>query len=56
MDDKNNVSSPDRDRINMKENYEVEYWTSKFGVNREKLKEAVDAVGTSPEEVEKYLK
>ncbi|MDB4902193.1 MAG: hypothetical protein JWQ63_1474 [Mucilaginibacter sp.] len=56
MDNKRNVGSPDRDRINIHENYEVEYWTKEFGIDREELKKAVDAAGTSAEAVRKYLK
>jgi hypothetical protein len=42
--------------INMHEYYEIEYWTNKFGINREVLQKAVDAVGNSVDEVRKYLK
>jgi hypothetical protein len=31
-------------------------WSDKFGVSRGKLKEAVNAVGTSAKKVEAYLK
>lgn len=31
----------------MGEDYEVAYWTDKFGVSRERLQTAVDAVGNS---------
>jgi hypothetical protein len=47
--------SPDRERINIKENYEVEYWTKAFGVHAEYLKKAVASVGNSTVEVRKYL-
>lgn len=40
----------------MSEDYEVEYWTKKFGVSRDKLQQAVDAAGHSAKAVEKYLK
>lgn len=56
MDDKKNTGSPDSKRINIHENYEVEYWTKEFGVTAEKLKQAVAAVGTSAEAVREYLK
>ena len=55
MDSTKNVGSPDRDRINVNEDYELQYWSEKFGVSRERLKEAVDAVGTSVDAVQKYL-
>jgi hypothetical protein len=56
MDNSDIVRIPDHDRVNMKENYDVEYWTRKLNINRERLKEAVEAVGTSAEEVQKYFK
>jgi hypothetical protein len=55
MDSKEKVGSPDRDRINVNEDYEVQYWSEKFGVNRDRLKEAVKAVGTSVKDVQEYL-
>jgi hypothetical protein len=55
-DNKSNVGSPDRDRINMSEDYEVRDWTKSLGVNRERLQEAVDAVGSSADKVREYLK
>jgi len=55
MDSTKNVGSPDRDRINVNEDYELQYWSEKFGVSRDKIKEAVEAVGTSVEAVQKYL-
>ncbi len=46
----------DSSRIAMGEDYEVEYWTDKFGVSRERLQQAVDAVGNSASAVEEHLK
>lgn len=45
----------DSSRIAMGEDYEVNYWTNKFGVSREKLQEAVNAVGSSASAVERHL-
>jgi hypothetical protein len=56
MDDKRNTGRPDRDKVNIHENYEVEYWSNKFGVSTDQLRRAVAAVGTSAADVEKYLK
>ena len=56
MDDKVNTWRPDRDRVNIHENYDVEYWSNKFGVSTDQLRRAVAAVGTSAADVEKYLK
>jgi hypothetical protein len=40
----------------MGEDYEVDHWTGKFGVSRERLQQAVDAVGNSASAVEEHLK
>lgn len=57
MSDNTSLRGPqDRSRISMSEDYEVEYWTGKFGVTREALQEAVDAVGNSAAAVEEYLR
>jgi hypothetical protein len=55
MDSKDKVGSPDRDRINVHENYEVEYWTNELGVSAERLREAVKEAGTSAKAVREYL-
>ena len=55
-DDKTLRSPQDRSRIALGEDYEVRYWTDKFGVSLERLKEAVKAVGNSASAVEQYLK
>jgi hypothetical protein len=47
--------SPDRDRINIHEYYEVEYWVKELGVNSEELKKAVASVGTSSEAIRKHF-
>ncbi len=56
MDDKNNRGGSDRKRIDINEDYELRDWSDKFNVSKEKLKEAVEAVGTYADDVEKYLK
>ena len=54
-DDKTLRAPQDSTRIAMGEDYEVNYWTNKFGVSREKLQQAVNAVGNSASAVEKHL-
>jgi hypothetical protein len=54
-DDKNVRGPRDSSRVAMGEDYEVDYWTSKFGVSREALQRAVDAVGNSADAVEQHL-
>jgi hypothetical protein len=56
MDNTQNVGSPDRDRINVNEDYEVRYWSEKFGISADELKDAVKSAGTSVKDVEAYLK
>jgi hypothetical protein len=55
-DDKTQRSPQDASRIAMGEDYEVRYWTAKFGVTREDLQRAVDTVGNSADAVEKHLR
>ena len=55
-DDKTLRAPQDSSRIAMGEDYEVEYWTRRFGVSRERLQAAVDAVGNGADAVEKHLK
>ena len=54
--DKTKTGKPDRDRINVNEDYELRDWSKKFGVTRERLIEAVDEVGPMAADVAKYLK
>ncbi|MBH1366975.1 DUF3606 domain-containing protein [Stenotrophomonas maltophilia] len=54
-DDKNNAGSPDRDRINVNEDYELRYWTTTLGVSADELRAAVAAVGPTAVAVQKHL-
>lgn len=58
MSDNTSITgSPDRDRISTSEDYEVRYWSEKFGVSKEELINAIKASGSNkPETVEAYLK
>ena len=55
-DDKTKSGGQDRTRINTSEDYEVSYWTQQLGVTAERLNEAVAAVGTHVDDIQKYLK
>lgn len=55
-DDLSKRGSRDRSRINTSEDYEVRYWSRKFGVAPEQLKAAVRKVGNSAKAVERELK
>lgn len=54
-DDKSERGPQDRARIALDQDYEVDYWTRRFGVTREDLQRAVDAVGHGADAVERYL-
>jgi hypothetical protein len=55
-DDKTKRSPQDASRIAMGEDYEVDYWTRRFGVSREVLQAAVNAAGNRADAVERNLK
>lgn len=55
-DDKTNRGSPDRDRINLSEDYEVRYWTDHLGVTEDRLREVVGRVGDNADKVRDELR
>lgn len=55
-DDRTKRGPQDSSRINITENYEVQYWTEKFGVSSEQLRNAVQRVGSLAADVEKALR
>jgi hypothetical protein len=55
-DDRSKKGLQDRTRINTNEDYELRYWSEKFGVSQDRLKAAVRKVGNSVAAVEKELK
>lgn len=54
-DDRTKRGQPDRSKINMSEDYEVQHWTKHLNVSREVLQRAVDKVGNSAAAVRKEL-
>ena len=54
-DDKSKTGGPDRARINVNEDYELQYWTKALGVSAEQLRAAVKAVGPTTEAVRRHL-
>lgn len=46
----------DASKVNIHEEWEVKYWTKKFGCTKAQLVTAVKAVGVSAAAVEKHLK
>jgi len=55
-DNKTKRAPQDAKLISMSEDYEVRYWTEKFGVSTQELAEAVKAAGHSAKAVEDHLK
>ncbi len=55
-DDLQNRGAQDRARVNLSEKHEIAYWTKKFGVSEEQLRNAVSKAGSSADAVEKALK
>jgi hypothetical protein len=54
-DDKTKKGPADASRVNVKEPYEVEYWSKKFGVTPQQLKDAEKKVGPMAKDVQKAL-
>jgi Protein of unknown function (DUF3606) len=55
MDDKSKRDYRDRDRINIHEHYEVEYWSGVFGITHDRLKELVKQYGPMVRDIRKAL-
>jgi len=55
-DDKTKANGPDRNRINVNEDYELRDWAKKFDASPEQIKDAVRAVGDRADQVEMHLK
>jgi hypothetical protein len=54
-DDLKNRCAQDRSRVNIHEDYEVQYWIKKWGVSKEQLAAAVQKAGVSAEAVARQL-
>ena len=55
-DDLNRRGGQDRARINIHQEHEVRDWAARFGVTKEQLKAAVQAVGDRADDVERHLR
>lgn len=55
-DDKSQTGNPDRQRISLSEDYEVRDWSRKFGVSEERLRAAVEKVGSQADDVARELR
>lgn len=56
MDDKTKRGPQDASRVNVNEDYELQYWSERFGVSRDELRKAVAEVGPSVKSIEALLK
>lgn len=56
MDDKSKRGPQDASRVNVNEDYEMDYWTERFNVSRDELRKAVSEVGPSVTAIEEFLK
>jgi hypothetical protein len=57
MSDNLNITGKQDDvRININQDYELEYWAKKMNVSKEKIKTAVAAVGTRVADIQNWLK
>lgn len=55
-DDTQQRGPQDRARISLEQAHELRYWSERFGVGEQRLREAVAAVGVSADAVERYLR
>ena len=55
-DDRSKRGKPDRDRINVNEKWEFDYWKKKLNVSGQQLAGAVRAVGPMVKKVKEYLR
>ena len=55
MDNLTKREQPDRSKINMREDFEVKYWSKALGVSKDDLQRAVDKVGNAAAAVRKEL-
>jgi hypothetical protein len=55
-DDLKQTGKPDDQRINVDQDHELTYWSEKFGVSRDRLREAVAKAGPMVRNVERELR
>ena len=54
-DNLNDRGTPDRNIINLDEEWEVTYWTKELGVSETDIMEAIKVVGNSSDKVRAHL-
>ena len=55
-DDKSKKTPAESSRINVNERYELDYWSERFSVSADKLKETVGKVGVMVKDVQAALR
>jgi hypothetical protein len=55
VDDPKQRGPQDRTRVNVEQDYELKYWSERFGVSPDELRKAVQQVGTSADAVALHL-
>ena len=45
----------DDSRIDVEQDHEVRYWSAKFGVSRDEIRQAVEAAGPMVKDVQRHL-
>ncbi|MDF2434398.1 MAG: hypothetical protein JWP44_4029 [Mucilaginibacter sp.] len=56
MKNNNQAEAREKHALQIKENYEDEYWSKKYGVSTEQLKEKGNKVGISTKIIDAYFK
>jgi hypothetical protein len=54
-DDLTDRGAADRRRINLQEEWELNYWTKELNSTESEIREAIDEVGDQADSVRKYL-
>ncbi|HZO03261.1 MAG TPA: DUF3606 domain-containing protein [Burkholderiales bacterium] len=54
-DDLKQTGKPDDARINVEQEHELDYWSEKLGVSRERLRQAVQAAGPMVRDIQRHL-
>lgn len=55
-DDLKQTGRQDDERINVNQDHELSYWSERFGVSRDRLREVVAKVGPMRKAVEQHLR
>lgn len=57
MEDNKKAGKPQEDKINLNEEYEVQYWASRLHISQKQLKQTLESIGANYiNDIEQYLK